>query len=48
MLEDQVVAEGEMLENEDDESFFQDVDLLQSHGIVSKFQVYIFSMILSL
>lgn len=37
---DQVVAsESEISDIEDEESFFQDCDLLQNHGIVS-FPVY--------
>lgn len=34
-MDDQVVAEEVVFENEEDESLFQDVDMLQSHGIVS-------------
>lgn len=34
LQEDQVVEEG-LSDVEDDESFFQDVDILQNHGIVS-------------
>jgi hypothetical protein len=33
-MEDQVVA-GDIYDEEEDDSFFQDVDVLQSFGIVS-------------
>lgn len=35
-MEDQVVEE-EVFDFDEDESLFQDVDILQNHGIVSKY-----------